>query len=152
MINGTSRPGLACVMVALAGCGAGRPAVVPTTGQVFINGQPLTGRHGFVRVEPAGARPAIGQIDERDGTFTLTTFVAGDGCAPGTHPVAVIVNTTVGANLVSLIPEHYGDAATSGLEVTIGTAPAALRLELAGELKTAPRPTAAELQADTPSF
>ncbi len=143
----------ACVAVALAGCGDGRPAVVPTKGTVLMNGQPLKGVVGFVRVEPAGSRAATGEINEADGSFELTSFEIGDGCVPGTHPVAVIVNTTVGAELVSLIPEQYADATTSGLTVTVGSEPSEVTIELTGELKNAPQgPTAAELEGDDPGF
>jgi len=67
--------------------------------------------------------------------------------------VAVIVNTTVGAELVSLIPEQYADATTSGLSVTVGSEPSEVTIELTGELKNAPQgPTAAELEGDDPGF
>ena len=61
----------ACVAVVLTGCGNGRPAVAPTTGKVLMNGEPLTGVVGFVRVEPADSRAATGEISETDGTFTF---------------------------------------------------------------------------------
>jgi hypothetical protein len=140
------------LIVSLVGCGDGRPKVVPVSGQVLMNGKPVTGRTGFVRVEPAGGRPAIGEINTADGTFTLTTFEQGDGCMPGTHPAAVIVNTTVGGKLISLIPEKYGDAKTSGLQVTVDEPTDSLKIELTGELKQAPTPSAAELQGDDPGY
>ena len=143
----------ACVAVVLTGCGNGRPAVAPTTGKVLMNGEPLTGVVGFVRVEPADSRAATGEISETDGTFTLTSFELGDGCVPGTHPVAVIVNTTVDGELVSLIPDHYADATTSGLTVIVGSDPSNVTIELTGELKAAAQgPTAAELEGDDPGF
>lgn len=139
---------VSCLLLTLTGCGDGRPAVVPAKGRVFINGEPLTGYLGFVRVEPVGTRAATGEISEADGSFTLTSFENGDGCVPGTHPVAVIVNTTVGEELVSLIPEHYSDSSTSGLQVTVAQDGGELKIELEGELGNVRKPTAAELEAD----
>lgn len=144
---------VACLAVMLTGCGGpSRPAVTPAKGKVLINGEPLTGHLGFVRVEPSDSRAATGEINQTDGTFTLSSFVEGDGCVPGTHAVAVIVNTTMGAELISLIPEHYSDATTSGLTVTVGTEPADLTIELSGQLKAAQGPTAEELEGDDPGF
>lgn len=127
----------AAVFLAMVGCD-GRPKVVPVSGQVVINGEPLKVK-GFVRVEPADGRAAIGAIDPSDGTFTLTTFEKDDGCITGTHPVAVIANVMVGGTeLVSLIPEEYSDTSTSGLEVTIDEPTDSLKIELSGKLKPAP--------------
>lgn len=127
------------------GCGDGRPRIVPTSGVVLMNGKPLTGHGGFVRVVPAGARPATGRIDPADGRFTLTTYESGDGCVAGTHPAAVIVNTTVGGTrLVWIAPERYGDDKTSGLTVEIEGDQAEVELRLEGGLAPVPAPTAAE--------
>lgn len=135
---------LAVVLVCgLAGCQTG-PTIVPVSGTVFVQGKPLTGRRGFVRVVPAGFRAATGPIDPVDGRFSLTTFEAGDGCVTGTHPAAVIVNTMVGNRLVWLVPEKYADDATSGLTVEISGPTTSLRVELEGELQVAPTPTAEE--------
>ncbi|GEM_PF-955136 len=135
-----------CVAVAFGilavGCGDGRPRIVPTSGVVLMNGKPLTGHVGFVRVVPADARPATGRIDPADGRFTLTTYENGDGCVEGTHPAAVIVNTTVGNRLIWIAPERYGNEATSGLTVEIKGAKADLELRLGGGL--APVPAASE--------
>lgn len=149
---GVSAGLLACLVVSLVGCGDGRPAIVPAKGRVYMNGEPLTGYVGFVRVEPVGTRAASGEISEADGSFTLTSFEVGDGCVPGTHPVAVIVNTTMGEELVSLIPEHYSDSSTSGLQITVGDDAGELRIDLEGDLGQARKPTAAELEADTPDL
>jgi hypothetical protein len=139
---------VSCLLLTVTGCGDGRPAVVPAKGRVYMNGEPLTGYAGFVRVEPIGSRAATGDISESDGTFTLTSFEAGDGCVPGTHPVAVIVNTTIGEELVFLVPEHYSDTSTSGLQVTVAADGGELKIELEGELGRSRKPTAAELEAD----
>jgi hypothetical protein len=126
------------------GCGDGRPRIVPTSGVVLMNGKPLTGHVGFVRVVPAGARPATGRIDPADGRFTLTTYDTGDGCVEGTHPAAVIVNTTVGNRLIWIVPERYGNDSTSGLSVTVGGEKAQLEIRLEGGLAPVPAATEAE--------
>ena len=130
--------------VLLAGCGDGRPRIVPTSGQVLMNGKPLTGHVGFVRVVPAGARAATGRVDPADGRFTLTTYEANDGCVEGTHPAAVIVNTTVGTRLVWIAPERYGDDATSGLTVDIKGDKADVELRLEGGLAPVPKASEAD--------
>lgn len=135
---------IAVVLVA-AGCGDGRPRIVPTSGVVLMNGKPLTGHAGFVRVVPAGARSATGRIDPADGRFSLTTYEAGDGCVEGTHPAAVIVNTTIGGTrLVWITPERYGDDKTSGLTVNITGEKADIELRLEGRLTPVPAASEAD--------
>jgi hypothetical protein len=129
-------------LLPLVGCGNGRPEVVPVSGQVWMDGAPLAaGVAGFVRVEPADGRAASGRIDPQTGKFTLTTYETGDGVLSGTHPVAVIVQAPAGGTTVSLIPEKYGESATSGLTVTIDGPTDALTIELTGGLKKAPAAT-----------
>lgn len=134
----------AVALLLLAGCGDGRPRIVPTSGVVLMDGKPLTGHIGFVRVVPAGARPATGRIDPADGRFTLTTYETNDGCVEGTHPTAVIVNTTVGNRLIWIAPERYGDDKTSGLTVDVKGDKASVELRLEGGLAPVPAPSAAE--------
>jgi hypothetical protein len=128
----------------VVGCGDGRPRIVPTSGQVLMNGKPLTGHVGFIRVVPAGSRAATGQIDPADGRFTLTTYETGDGCVEGTHRAAVIVNTTIGNRLVWIVPERYGNDSTSGLTVTVDGEKADVEVRLEGGL--APVPAASEAE------
>ena len=132
------------VAVLAVGCGDGRPRIVPTSGVVLMNGKPLTGHVGFVRVVPAGSRASTGRIDPADGRFTLTTYKTDDGCVEGIHPTAVIVNTTVGNRLVWIAPERYGDDATSGLKVEIKGPTSDLELHLEGRLTPVPAATEAE--------
>lgn len=124
------------VASALVGCGKGGPEVVPASGQVFIDGQPLAaGVEGFVQVLPAEGRAATGSIDPQTGKFTLTTLEKDDGCPVGTHKVAVILRTMVGNNSVSLIDEKYSEPETSGLTVTVEEATDSLKIDLAGPLQ-----------------
>lgn len=119
---------LSSISLLLLGCGDGRPERVPVSGQVLIDGQPLT--HGFVQVAPAGARPATGPIGP-DGRFVLTTFEPGDGCVPGQHPVAVIGVETLGPTSQRwLAPKQYASLNTSGLQVNIEGATDKLEINL----------------------
>lgn len=140
---GASRLLLAVACGSIVGCDSG-PTIVPASGQVLMNGKPLTGYPGFVRVVPKGFRAATGRIDPADGRFSLTTYTTNDGCLEGTHPASVIVNQTVGNRLYWIVPEKYGDDATSGLTLEISGSTSQLELKLEGKLTPAPAPTEAE--------
>jgi len=139
-------------VLAAIGCGPRRPNVVPTSGRIFMNGKPLSGVEGFVRVEPVDSRPATGAIDKDSGAFTLTTFERDDGCVEGTHPVAVIVNVTVGGQVMSLVPERYAECSTSGLKVVVSGREADVTIELEGELKKAPKASEQDVRNDAQGF
>lgn len=72
----------------LSGCGGtDRPEVVPVSGTVTFNDEPVAG--ATVRFLADGApRPATG-VTAEDGTFQLTTYEPNDGAVPGTHRVTV---------------------------------------------------------------
>jgi len=124
-------PVLGVLMVGLsvlAGCGAKGPETFPVSGQVLIDGEPLT--HGFVQVVPNDARAAQAPIGE-DGTFTLTSFENGDGCAPGTHPVAIIAVETLSPTSQKWhAPKKYMSPDTSGLTITVPQETDKVTLEL----------------------
>ena len=134
---------LAVACGSLVGCDSG-PRIVPASGQVLMNGKPLTGYPGFVRVVPKGFRAATGRIDPADGRFSLTPYTPHDGCLEGSHPAAVIVNQTVGNRLYWIVPEKYGNDATSGLTLEISGSTSQLELKLEGKLTPAPAATEAE--------
>jgi hypothetical protein len=120
------------------GCSPGGPKLVPVSGQVTIDGQPLaTGIDGYIRVVPQGGRPATGAIDPQTGEFQLTTVESGDGCITGTHKVLVIMQQMVGQESVSLVPEKYRDLNQTDLEVTVDGPTDSLKVELTGPLKPA---------------
>src|SRR5260370_767749 len=87
-----SRPllGLACLTLALSGCGG--PKVATVTGKVTIGGKAVTG--GKIMFYPESGRMALGEIGP-DGSYSLTTFKPGDGALVGPHRVA-IESTRVG--------------------------------------------------------
>lgn len=106
--------------LACAGCGDGRPARVPVSGTVLIDGQPLS--RGSITFVQSGTRPAAGAIDSA-GRFTLTCFAAGDGAIPGHYRVAVAGLEPVNERTNRWhAPKKYSDLSTSGIEVEI-TAP-----------------------------
>ena len=137
----------------ISGCGDGRPSRVKASGQVLINGEPLTFKgDGFVQVIPADNRPATGKINPSDGTFTLTTFENEDGVVTGEHPVTVQVNALgPGGQSVNLLPAEYADASTSGLTVVIDQPTESLKIELEGKMRAAPNSDKA-LRGDAPAF
>jgi hypothetical protein len=124
-------PALGAALLAATGCGGGGPKIVPVSGVVLIDGQPLT--YGHVQVLPAGWRPASGRLDS-NGRFTLTTTTANDGCAVGTHPVVVLAGESLTPETMKWhAPQRYADGATSGLTVTITGPTTDLKIELKGD-------------------
>jgi len=115
-------------MIVLPGCGDGRPKRVPISGQVLIDGKPLT--TGDLRLVPADARPAWAKIGP-DGRFTLKTFEDGDGAVLGTHPVAIRATEMLGPKKIKWhAPKKYANDRTSGLTATIDGPTDSLVIEL----------------------
>lgn len=133
-----------CCTIVPAGCGSGRPETVPVTGVVTLDGKALEAASVLLSPE-AGGHPATGLTD-KDGRFTLTTFVKGDGALLGKHQVCVVKKKTSGlltdADGLSggtapggvseewLAPKKYANPKTSGLsaEVKPGMEPLEFRL------------------------
>jgi hypothetical protein len=119
---------LAAAFLALTGCRDSGPKIVPVSGSVTIDGQPLT--YGHIQVIPAGWRPASGRLDGA-GRFTLTTTTPNDGCAVGTHPVAILAGESLTPETMKWhAPQKYADVQTSGLTVTITGPTDDLKIEL----------------------
>jgi hypothetical protein len=126
---------VACLVVQ-CGCSR-RPAVVPVSGRVTLDGKPLG--FGSVMIQPA-AGPAARSTIGPDGTFTASTFVPGDGAivGPAAVRVACYEQQRPGApppqgELAlgkSLVPEKYTQFETSGIGVTITAGMAPLEIEL----------------------
>lgn len=102
----------ALLVLFLSGCGD-RPTLVPVSGRVLIDGQPLT--YGSVRFLPPNSRLSSGSLDS-EGRFTLTCMVEGDGAVLGPHAVEVLAMEHISDTKMKwLVPKKYSDASTSGL-------------------------------------
>lgn len=115
-------------MVALAGCGDGRPERVPVSGIVVIDGQPV--KRGNIKFVPEVGRPSAGKIGE-DGRFTLTCYDGNDGAIPGNHRVQVASNRIISDSKIEwFAPPNYADFRTSGIEITVDEPTSDLKVEL----------------------
>jgi len=116
-----------------AGCGGRGVTLVPVSGIVEVDGEPLA--TGAITVAPADGRPASGMIGP-DGRFTLSTFEPGDGVMPGRHKVVVIASRSLSPSRVQwLVPKSMRTLATTPLELEVTAPTEAARIEIstAGE-------------------
>lgn len=105
------------VLLVMIGCGDGRPARMNVSGQVLIDGEPLT--YGYIRFVPKDARPSGGELDEQ-GRFTLSCYSENDGIIPGVHRVEVDAAESLSAHKKKWhAPKKYFRYKTSGLEQEI---------------------------------
>ena len=120
------RYGSLVLLALVAGCGRG-PEMAPVEGKVLFDGEPLP--FGTVMFQPPSGQPAQAAI-RPDGTFTMETFGRGRGAVVGLNRVRITCyeSEAPGADGSMseepavgrmLIPERYGQYATSGLEVEI---------------------------------
>jgi hypothetical protein len=104
---------VAATAAVAAGCGDGRPSRLPVSGQVLIDGQPLS--YGYVKLVPTGARASGGYLDEQ-GRFTLGCYAKDDGVIPGSHKVEVNAGEMISATKrLWHAPKKYSSYNTSGL-------------------------------------
>ena len=131
------------VATGLSGCGAGRPATVPVSGSVTLDGQPVAA--ATVLFQPVSGVPGRA-ITAADGSFTLTSFTEGDGAVVGRHHVAVsklslsrVAIDDAGVSGPGIAgeaketwhtPKRYATPAESGLEIEVeeGMGPVSLEL------------------------
>jgi hypothetical protein len=100
-------------LCALCGCGDGRPTRVPVSGQVLIDGKPLT--RGEVRFLSEVGRSSIGLLD-RKGQFTLSCYEENDGALLGKHKVTITAAEGLGPNQTRwFAPKKFSDPGTSRL-------------------------------------
>jgi hypothetical protein len=108
---------LCWMAIGISGCGDGRPERLPVSGQVLIDGQPLT--YGYIRFVPTGSRPSGGPLDEQ-GRFTLSCYEKNDGIIPGVHRVEVDGSESISSKKVKWhAPKKYFRYTNSGLEQEI---------------------------------
>jgi hypothetical protein len=114
--------------VTSSGCGDKRPARVPVSGRVLIDGKPLT--QGNIKFVPTGGRPSSGKMNG-EGRFTLTCYDGEDGAIPGTHRVAVSASKIMSESKIQwFAPKKYADFRTSGLSFDIKEPTDDLTIEL----------------------
>jgi hypothetical protein len=112
----------------IAGCSKGDRSLVPVSGKVLIDGQPLT--RGFVRFVPAKGRVSSGEI-QSDGTFKLTCFKEGDGAHVGPNRIEVGSTEILSPTKIKwYAPKMYGSIATSGLTMNVEEETAEAVIEL----------------------
>lgn len=115
-------------LLALAGCSKGEKPLFAVTGEVTLDGEPVSG--GAVLLidkEGAVASAALGA----DGTFTLK-------CPTGTYQIAVspppppdpLVKQAAAAAAAAPIPRAYHEVATSGLTVEVADENVSLEIPL----------------------
>jgi hypothetical protein len=127
---------MVCAVVVAIGCGDGRPTRVPVSGQVLIDGQPLT--RGSVKFVPSNGRPSSGKIAE-DGRFTLTCYDGTDGALLGKHRVQVSANRIISDNKIEwYAPRNYADFRSSGIEIEVTQPVDDVRIELKSDGKKLP--------------
>lgn len=135
--SGFGRLCFATVLLLNAGCGDGRPTLVPVTGTVTLNGQPVDG--ALVGFEPQGIegynRPSIATTDAQ-GKFVVGTYDKADGMPKGSYKVSVLKKDPIGklpenfntedtaANPQPVkyqwtVPQKYSSTADSGLTVEV---------------------------------
>ena len=118
----------AFLCVTFIGCGQGRPARVPVSGQVLIDGKPLA--LGYVSFVSENNRPAGGKIGP-DGRFTLSCFGDKDGCVPGDYVVTVVAAEPLNSfSQRRHAPLKYARPDTSGLKATVDGATDSLVFKL----------------------
>jgi len=114
--------------VVAIGCGDGRPERLLVSGQVLIDGEPLT--HGFVRFVPEKGRVSSGGLDEQ-GRYTLGCYEVGDGVVPGGHRVEVNGGEPKGpTEILWHAPKKYSRYKMSGIEKQLAEPTDSLLIEL----------------------
>jgi len=113
------------LLATLPGCNRG-PAVVPVTGKVVYNGNPLG--FGSVTFQPTSGQQARGEI-QADGSFQLSTFSLNDGAVPGAFKVKVACYDSQNPKAAKaageqglgklLIPRKFTTFNTSGLTADV---------------------------------
>jgi hypothetical protein len=108
---------VAAMLLVLVGCSDNRPARVPISGQVLIDGEPL--KFGVIRFIPDDGRPSSGNLDA-NGRFTLRCFDDDDGAVLGHHKVAIFANEALDDRRTRWhAPPKYASLTNSGLDQQI---------------------------------
>jgi len=104
---------LLLISLATIGCSDGRPERLLVTGQVLIDGAPLS--YGYIRFVPKEMRPSGGNLDE-EGRFTLSCYEKNDGIIPGEYRVEVNAAESISSSKKKWhAPKKYFSYKTSDL-------------------------------------
>jgi hypothetical protein len=115
---------MVCLFVPTAGCRKGNPNFARVSGQVRLDGQPVSG--AVVEFEPEGGSPSYGLTDPY-GRFTVRFSHEQAGALIGKHTVRITTRRTVmdeSGRLVVLpekIPPQYNSHSTLKVEVRPGS-------------------------------
>jgi hypothetical protein len=93
--------------------------VYPARGSAFFKGRPAAG--AIVRVHGVEAAVPRGVV-QKDGTFALTTYEAGDGVPPGRYRVeCLLASARAGGRRRGAVLDSrtYSRPETSGLEIEV---------------------------------
>jgi hypothetical protein len=131
-------------LVCLIGCSDGRLKTYPVKGKVvFKTGSPVHVGTIELKSREHGVQ-ARGSI-EKDGSFTLTTYVDGDGAVVGTHDCVVVqfVMTEELKNFkpsaVGVVHPKFASYSSSGLSVEINAErPNDITIEVEGVKRVSP--------------
>ncbi len=118
------------IALPFAGCSDGRPRRIPVSGQVLIDGKPLT--FGDLQFVPEGARPSYGKLDS-NGRFKLTCYGGDDGVVPGLHRVGISGSEIIQGQTVWHAPIKYANFRSSGITVQIDDPANSLVIELGSD-------------------
>jgi len=130
LINGVAFCGMLCA--AVWGCGSGGEKLAPVTGEVTVNGMPLT--TGAVTFHPDAAKGnstphiPVGTLDSQ-GNYKLISATK-EGAPLGWYKVTVSAQEPIDPKNPYAPPKHlispkFSEPNTSGLEVEVVTSPAA---------------------------
>jgi hypothetical protein len=115
----------AAATLALAcGCGSDRLPTAVVNGKITYKNKPVP--NGSILFSPEKGPSATGDI-KPDGSYTLTTYRAGDGAVLGKHTVTIAAFEDTSNKLpeerpglpTAIIPAKYESAATSGLSADV---------------------------------
>ena len=139
-----------CLAASVSGCGDGRPSMVPVSGSITLNGEPLAGATiGFQPQDIEGFSRASNATSDGQGKFTVGTFGKDDGMPEGKYLVTVAKTEAMGelpdgyneeepeanerpVKMQSVVPLMYSNPEESGLTVEVtsdGMQPDTIALE-----------------------
>jgi hypothetical protein len=109
---------LAMGVVFVAGCGQKGPHLVPVSGLVMLDGEPLAS--AIVAFEQPGELNMATGVTKDDGRFELAIHKMGKGATPGPHRVQINRSESDAPGKTRWIsPKEYASFDTSGLSVDV---------------------------------